>query len=106
MDGVAWIKGRLVIVECKPSLQKALGLEREDASLGVLREMFGGVFGGGILVVRKGAWPPHEKPRARLRSALADRTLRIFSLEGRTHFPEGTVWHFPHDLKAALKDWL
>lgn len=106
VDGVAWIRGRLVILECKPSLQTALGLEREDASLGVLREMFGGVFGGGVLVVRRGTWAPHETPPARLRSTLADRTLRIFSLEGRTHFPEGTVWHFPHDLDAALKGWL
>lgn len=93
-------------VECKPSLTLALRDHREDAALHVLKENFGGLFGGGLLVGRQGAWKLHESPPARFREVLKDPGLKVFSLEGRFSFPEGTVWHFPKDLEQAFAEWL
>lgn len=103
VDGVFWWEGSLGFVECKPRLGSAINRHREDDALWLLQERFGGLFGKGILVVRKGDWRPHERSPARLKEVLANSNLRVFSLEGRQVLAEGTVWAFPQDLPEAFR---
>lgn len=105
VDGIFWWKGSLGFVECKPTLGTALTRHHEDAALWLLQERFGGIFGKGILVVRKGSWRPHERPPSVLPSVLANRNLRVFSLEGRQELTGGTIFAFPQDLPEAFRNF-
>ena len=109
VDGVFWLGGSLGFVECKPKLADALKHHHEDAALWVLGERFGGLFGRGILVVRRASRPgqaSQEGWQEKLIQVLKQPWLRIFSLEGRLTLEAGTIWAFPEDLHEALRDWL
>ncbi|MFN4073424.1 MAG: hypothetical protein ACK4G4_08440 [Thermus sp.] len=105
VDGVFWLRGSLGFVECKPKLRDALNRHHEDASLWLLQERFGGLFGKGILVVRQAQWHPQDRLPAKLGQVLANPNLRLFSLQGRQELGEGTLWAFPEDLEEALSGW-
>lgn len=105
VDGLVWHRGSLAFVECKPDLRSALSKHQEDAALFVLQENFGGMFGRGLLLVRRGRWKPHEKPPAELPWVLRNPRLRLLSLKGGTAYPEGRVYAFPEELEEALRDW-
>ncbi|MDM7324128.1 MAG: hypothetical protein P3W93_003865 [Thermus sp.] len=106
VDGVFWLKGSLGFVESKPVLSRALRGDREHNALWVLKEKFGGLFGKGILVVRKLRSDPQQEDPPSLKDVLQETNLRVFSLEGRTQYPWGTIWAFPADLEDAFKSWL